>query len=351
MKKKLELFLIGIIILASTTGCMKVNSNITINKDKSMDISVVSAVADQLVTMMQSESGQSSNPFEISDDDKKKASESGYEIKEYKEGGYTGITLNKHINNIDDVSTAKKINAKLDSIDTSGNTKQGSDYLFTVRKGLFKNTYEASFDTSSEKDTVSSAKEYEDMDSSEMEAYKALMSSMEVKFNVTLPNKAISSNATDVSSDGKTLTWDFLKNSNINKVEFSFSLVNTANVIIAISLVAIVLISIVIIVIHLIRNKGKGDKNKKESKDGDIKIIIDEKPTSNDNISVDPLMQAQVVETQNEQNKISSENNNIKITPDTSVQVSQRDVNNEKSFFDMYKPVDNPNQNNNENSN
>lgn len=320
--KKLKLFLVGLILLGAT-GCMRVNSNMTINKDKSMDLDIVTAVSNELMKALESE-GESENTFKVSDDDKKKAEESGYTISEYNKDNYQGIELKKHISNIDDISTEKKITGKLDAVTTSGETKEGSKYLFTVKKGLIKNKYIATIDSSNEKDTSKTVNDY-DLSEEEKKEYEALMKTMEIKFNVTLPNKPLSSNATDISNDGKTLTWDFLKNANINKIEFTFELVNTANVVIILSIIVIVLISIIII-FYNIKKGNKPDKPK----------VIEEQEKKEDtnnynDIDKDKLMDAQVKITEEKE-----ENNDIHIE-----EYAEEGVNNEKSFFDMYKPSSN----------
>ena len=71
-------------------------------------------------------------------------------------------------------------------------------------------------------------------------------------FSVTLPTKAISSNASSVSEDGKTLTWD-LKHGELNEVKFEFRLSNTNMIIGVVACIVdiILLISIIIAFVYL----------------------------------------------------------------------------------------------------
>ena len=79
--------------------------------------------------------------------------------------------------------------------------------MFTVKKGFFKNTYEAdlkSSDTSSvsnkmntntDNDTTTTDDE-DSSDTSSLGDYSKYMSSMDMSFKLVLPNKPISNNAT-----------------------------------------------------------------------------------------------------------------------------------------------------------
>ena len=60
----------------------------------------------------------------------------------------------------------------------------------------------------------------EPVDTSDTEGYDITYN---VKYIVNLPNKAISHNATEVSEDGKTLTWDLTQSLDTISYEFAFS--------------------------------------------------------------------------------------------------------------------------------
>ena len=75
--------------------------------------------------------------------------------------------------------------------------KEGS---FQKKAGLFKDTY--TFNIPFDKD-----KELEDKTQEELDQMEAVLGLMPMTFTVDLPEPAISSNATTVENDGKTLTW------------------------------------------------------------------------------------------------------------------------------------------------
>ena len=88
------------------------------------------------------------------------------------------------------------------------------------------------------------------------------MSSMDMKFNVTLPYKAISSNATTIENDGKTLKWDLL-NQNLKNLEFEFELYNMNNI----YLTAGVIVVIILLIIIILKKSKSSNKNNLTSND------------------------------------------------------------------------------------
>ena len=75
-----------------------------------------------------------------------------------------------------------------------------------------------------------------------------LSSNMDMKFNVTLPYKAIKSNATSTENDGKKLVWD-LMNQNLQNIEFQFELYNMNNVYLTAGIAAAIIIIIIIVIV------------------------------------------------------------------------------------------------------
>ena len=85
----------------------------------------------------------------------------------------------------------------------------------------------------------------------------------DIKFIVTLPNKPISHNATTVSEDGKTLTWD-LADKDTQNIQFEFSLINPLLIYGIIGGAVLLLIIIIILIVVKIKKK-KNNQNTEET--------------------------------------------------------------------------------------
>ena len=289
MKKTKYLLLLMCAFLL--TGCVKMNASMKINKDKSMDYEVIIAMNKQLV-------GDTNQV--LTDDQIKKAKKNGYKLSDYKDEEMKGYKIVKHIKNIDNVSTTKKVES---NIDVDSNDK----YMFTVKKGFFKNTYKAVFKTNStnnlnsqlsgssddneikeddenydddyydededyDDDYYSEDEDYDDeyydesdsddeyadgndddtLDLSDNTDYSSYMENMDFTFEIKLPYKAKKNNATTVSKNGKTLSWNLLKHQ--DDIEFEFELYNLTNIYLTVG-GAIVLI--VLIVLFILKKKKK----------------------------------------------------------------------------------------------
>ena len=81
-----------------------------------------------------------------------------------------------------------------------------------------------------------------------------LSSTLDMKFNVTLPYKAISSNATSTENDGKTLVWNLVNTQ--DDIEFTFELYNMNNIYLTVGL-AVILIILIIVIIIMSKRKPK----------------------------------------------------------------------------------------------
>lgn len=235
----------------------------TINNDKSVNLESKYLMLNSMVE---------EDDFDIESYKKR-----GMSVQRISENDYSGILISKKYVNIDKISSSedKKIvisDYLEDDFDDS--------VLFKVEKGFFKNTYTANFvfetessdddfsfnedissfdDTTSDSDIFTEDNFSNDDDSSDFsEDDISKMSEMEFKFKVNLPNKNISTNATEVSNDGKELSWNLISESS-NNINFSFEIINTNNLYLAIG--AGILILVTIIVITAIFIKKKKNKN------------------------------------------------------------------------------------------
>ena len=195
MKKSVTLLALMLVMLLFS-GCVKFDVDMTINSDKSLDLKVTTAMADSVKSYF-------GDQTEESEDNMEEAKKNGFEVEDYKNDGFTGYTVKKHYNNIDELSTTEDVNANISAADKD-------EKLFKITKGFFKNTYKAVF-KSEDADSISTQMEaYKDNDT-----YAEYMKGLELKYVINLPSKSKSNNATTVYEDGKKLEWDLSKTPNV----------------------------------------------------------------------------------------------------------------------------------------
>lgn len=266
------------------SGCsMKAEYNMNIKNDKSMDFSVTSAFDDELIEAMLSmkdmDSEESDEEKEYTDeekwkmledsqnneDDEKSPEEYGFTKERYEEKEFKGFKYTKRISNIDDISgTTANFNME--------DFAKISESIVFVKN---KNNYKANFKLSSDEDTS---------------GYDI---GVDIKFSVTLPNKPISHNATTVSEDGKTLTWNLLEKGSKN-VEFEFE-IQTFSIVPYIYIGTFTLLLIIVLVIFTKKKKKKHNtfEDNTSIKEDDIideSLIIDPTPISNIETLQTPLI-------------------------------------------------------------
>ena len=269
MKRSKFKILVLSMLVVLLTGCVKMDVTMEVKNDKSMNLSMIYAVSKEL-----DEYSTSSDEEQIKEYENK-----GFYVEKYEEDGKTGYKITKQYKNIDEVSTEETLE-KGDMTDALTGDKQ---YMFTVKKSFLKNTYTASynFNTGSLGD-INTLEEYDENCIYEANGYSCGMdvvedqeankkayneyienqkaqvdeftSSMDMKFNLKLPNKVKSSNATSVTNGGKNLVWDLSKSSDVS---FEFELYNMTNVYIAIGIAA----GVVFILFICIISMKKGGKN------------------------------------------------------------------------------------------
>ena len=295
MKKNIKLTALLILLVISLTGCVKFNSTMEIKKDKSIDYTVIYAFDKSLFGDQEI----------LTSDDKKELENKGFTVSNYVDGNMNGFKVSKNIKNIDDVSSTNDA-----TYDLSGllDSNKSESKVFKVKKGFLKNTYTASFKfDSSDSDLNNSTSDDTTIDNdftidndtttdSDFD-FSNINTNMDLSFNVKLPYKAISSNATTKKNDDKELSWN-LSSTGEDKIEFSFALYNMTNIYIC----GGVIILLIIIVIVSILNKGK--KNKVSNKDA-----TNDKQTTTFNSSVETPIINNNVTSQNIDNQ-SNENIN-----------------------------------------
>ena len=295
MKKNIKFTILLILLVISLTGCVKFNSTMEIKKDKSMDYKIIYAFDKSLFGDQEI----------LTSNDKKELENKGFTVSNYVDGNMKGFKVSKNIKNIDDVSSTNDA-----TYDLSGllDSNKSESKVFKVKKWFLKNTYTASFKfDSSDSDLNNSTSDDTTIDNdftidndtttnSDFD-FSNMNTNMDLSFNVKLPYKAISSNATTKKNDDKELSWN-LSSTGEDKIEFSFALYNITNIYIC----GGVIVLLIIIVIVSILNKGK--KNKVSNKD-----VTNDKQTTTFNSSVETPIMSNNVTSQSIDNQ-SSENIN-----------------------------------------
>ncbi len=228
MKKVLSLISIMAILLIALTGCVSVNYEVTLNKDGTADVAYIYGFEKETLQQL----GTSAE--DMTSDMQKNAETNAYEIETYSDDKIEGFKAKKHIENLSEIS--------LEDAFGSENVKDSEENQIKIEKKGSKTLY-------SQKASI---------DLSGMDESTASMVTM--KYVIKLPVKVGENNASEVSEDGKTLTWN-LKAGEVNEINFEAG-GNSSSLITIIIVIAIaVVIAIVIVIIAILSKKQKNDNN------------------------------------------------------------------------------------------
>ena len=307
------------LIIFMTSGCMKLNVDMSINKDKSMNLSYVVAFANSLMN-------QSGTDTALDESDLKQAEESGFKVENYSDGSMTGYKFTKGFSNIDNISDEKETIFDLEKLLDGEEAK-----VFTVKKGLFKNTYSVKMqnNTASEmEDEMDLGSLYGDSSSDYSSSsnifgdtdLSMLTSSMDLTFTVNLPNKPINSNATTTENEGKKLEWN-LMDQNLQNIEFEFELYNMDNIYLTVGIIGVLVIIIIVIIIM----------NKKKPNSKEVTSVL-----VNDSVIEPNIPNEMPVETINKEEPLNNQNiqgstdiqSTINNTPSNQVNVDIQTISN-----------------------
>lgn len=238
MKKVLSLAIIMVMLLALLTGCVNVNYEVTLNKDGTADVAYIYGFDKTTLEQM------GTTAEDMTSDMKQNAEASEYEIEAYLDDKIEGFKAKKHVENLADIS--------LEEAFSSQYVTDSEENQFKVEKKGPKTIYSqnAKIDLTS-------------MDSS-------MASMVTMKYTVNLPVKVGENNASEVSKDGKTLTWN-LEAGKVNEISFKAS----SNVLVTVAIIIVVtliIIGVVVAVITVVKKLNKGS-NKAENTD----VIVDVK--------------------------------------------------------------------------
>ena len=250
MKRRIKTLILLLVVLIIPTGCMKVEGNIRINKDKSMNYSLIAAYDTSKIPEDQL------TDIDVTEEEINEFKKSNITLEKYEEDNYVGKRFSIKYESIDDISSMVDIDGCVIDIQ---NKATDTIYCFKREKGFFQDTYKAKFLVNGFVNS-GNTKQKEQMESNQLEnntITSSMYDSMDVKFLVEVPFKVKSNNAS--SKDNDLLTWDF-KNENVQNLEameFEFAIPNTFNIIITIVVAVIFVLLIACIIISKILNKNK----------------------------------------------------------------------------------------------
>lgn len=236
MKKGKYLVILGLILFL-TSGCeMVATYETTITKDKQVNQKIVLAVDNEMLENLLSMQNPNSNQefteeekWEMLDEmlDEENQDYEGYTKERYETTDLKGYAFTKNLGNIENL-TGDTINFSLEDEPTENIimfTKKGNNYFTEFEAG-------------------------EPFDTDDTDQYNI---DYTVEYIVTLPTKAINHNATTISEDGKTLTWDLT--TPISTISYEFAFANNTILYIIIGGVAVVILLGIGIFLYLKRRK------------------------------------------------------------------------------------------------
>jgi len=289
MKERICNLLLLFVLMFIMTGCVKFEANMDIKKNGEMDFNIIYAAEESIL-------GDESL---IDEEGKQNLLDSGFKIEDYTLDSMKGIKVSKYIKDIDLVSSSNDVEYSLSGLFSM--KMSGDSPIFKVKKGLFKNFYTAnlifdssdsslnndgaddSLDTDLSDDGLTtrtnnySNDEYldnnvvlideeiddeTDMDgefNTDIPDFESMINdSMDLSFNVTLPNTAISNNATEITNDGKQLKWK-LTTEEISSIQFEFALYNMEVIYICIGGIMTLVILVSLVLFFTIRKRKRNN--------------------------------------------------------------------------------------------
>ncbi len=225
--KQLHLILIFSICAFCLTGCVRFNTSINVKSNGKMDVSMMYAAMDM------SDYGYDSDT--LSENEKKEYIEQGWDVVDYNQDGFSGFIISKKDVTADELAS---------SMGSAQSELSGESGALDFSKDGLKYTLDWQVFDKEEGEQISAYKSY------------FTMSGGYMKLTVTLPVKASASNATSVSSDGKTLEWDLLNLGPEQNIHLEFSLINMG-LIIGVCVIALAVVVGIILAVVLASKKKK----------------------------------------------------------------------------------------------
>ncbi len=221
--KKLILAVMILAVAAGLAGCVRIEIGMNIHRNGKGDVSFVYALHDTVSSL--AEDGSALSP-----DDLQKYKDEGWDVEDYSGGGYKGYRISKENLDLKESGLLEGSEQIL--------TKEGSLYILDLplKFGSNSGDFRESADTIRQMGGVFTVR-------------------------VTLPKKPKSHNATSVSEDGKTLTWDVLSMEDAQSIhaEFRRSVIPVIPV-----LIALLVIAAAAFVFLMIRKRNEENRRRRE---------------------------------------------------------------------------------------
>lgn len=194
--RKYAVILLLLVLALVLNGCIKGHAHYTINKDSSGDASIKLALERGLVDLLYGLEQQEHIESVLED-----FRADGYTITRFVEGDYKGFEAVKHFDNADQMFIDDRHEEAFSNLDERSN----------IKKGFFFDRY--------------SFKMYLDVRKSMAEYYnlisEAFLRRSDFSFILTLPTRLEDHNASKVSEDGLTYSWNILL-TDVNEIVFEF---------------------------------------------------------------------------------------------------------------------------------
>ena len=223
----LSLTVVLVMAMVCFTGCIRFRTTMSIKNNGTADLALIYAYHKELMDdNLKSDLNDIADAFE----------DDGWTAEDYKKGDYRGYQF-----------TMEKV--KLRDFEEVFN----SDAFEELGLGEFELTKEGTTYTVNWDTNALNEAEEEDLSYSDLSDYGGFMEVV-----IQLPSPAKSENATDVSRDGSTLTWNLFEE---DEVEVTFTLVNTGLIIgiIAAAVVMLAAAAAAVIIIILVKKKRSSD--------------------------------------------------------------------------------------------
>ena len=226
--KLLAVLIVLVMAAFCLTGCIRFRTTMSIRSSGKADLAVIYAFYKELIDEdLQDDLDDLADAFE----------DDGWTVEDYKKGDYRGYIFTMN-------------NVKVKDFEEIFN----SDAFEELELGEFELTKKGSeYTIEWETNAVDDVKD-EGITGSDLSAYGGFM---EVVIGLPMPAKE--ENATDVSKDGKTLTWDLLTE---DEVKVTFTLINIGLIIAIVAAVFVLLCAAAVVVILLVLKKKKAGTGK-----------------------------------------------------------------------------------------
>ena len=182
-KRKVAAIIAALLSTFLLTGCIKLDMDLTVNRDRTVSGTVIGAVSDYLAELSEESGDTSSNSLTSELDSLFDENTPGVTVKEYKSGGFTG---QQYI---------------LDRVAISELSGDGTDAEgFNIKIVGNKVNVSGVLDLSMDEETTSSLELFGG------DLAKGLFSSAQMRVAIRFPGKVISSSG-EISADGKQVIW------------------------------------------------------------------------------------------------------------------------------------------------